>query len=310
MEDKDMAQLIKLKDYISRYEWNAYRYPSQYIRLKQENWEKLYDIWLDRDNTMEKQSTTGKKTSSFTKFRPFMKQNDESEDIVTTADLLPATETELKQYFLNKLLPFQIRWATSTVTDVSFTDQDYQYDNTLKYFLQRFPDIYLLMYYPIFNIKNAPVDGEIILISPFGLDIISLLEFDEETIIMAGDDRTWKIENEYEEKTIISPLIALKRTEHIIKRILYTEQVEFPINKIVLSRTNHIVFSSEPYQTKIIGKLQHERWFKEKRELKSSLKGEQLKTIEALLKYCLTTSIKRPEWEEELSIMTDDREEY
>lgn len=305
-----MAQLIKLKDYISRYEWNAYRYPSQYIRLKQENWEKLFELWLERDNVMEERPTDSGKTSGFAKFRPFMKQNDEPEDVVTTADLLPTTETGLRQYFLNKLLPFQIRWATSTVTDVSFTDQDYRNDETLKYFLQRFPDIYMLMYYPIFNIKHAPVDGEIILINPFGIDIIHLLEFDEETVIMAGDDRTWNIETKNREETIISPLIALKRTDHIIKRILYTEQVEFPVNKIVLSRTNHIVFSSEPYQTKIIGKFQHDQWFKNKRELKSSLKGDQLKAIEALLKYCLTTSIKRPEWEENESIMMDDREEY
>lgn len=305
-----MAQLIKLKDYISRYEWNAYRYPSQYIRLKQENWEKLYQLWLSRDNIIEDELTATKKTTSFSRLKSFMKQEDGLDDVITTADLLPTTESELKQYFLNKLLPFQMRWATSTVADVSFTDKDYQYDATLKYFLQRFPDIYLLMYYPIFNIKNAPVDGEIILISPIGIEVIYLLEDSEEATIMAGDDRTWKIEKGNHEKIIISPLIALKRTEHIIKRILHTEQVKFPIKKMVLSRTNNIVFSSEPYQTKIIGKFQYDKWFSEKRSLRSSLKGDQLKASEALLKYCLTTSIKRPEWQEEVSTHSDDREEY
>lgn len=304
-----MAQLIKLKDYISRYEWNAYRYPSQYIRLKNENWKKLYQLWLDRDNIVAGESTDTEKPSGFSKLKSFMKQENEPEDVVTTADLLPATEQELKQYFLNKLLSFQMRWATSTVTDVSFTDKDYQYDANLKYFLQRFPDIYFLMYYPIFNIKNASIDGEIILISPIGIEIICLLEEDQEATIMAGDDRTWKVETGMSERTIISPLLALKRTEHMIKRILNTEQVEFPVEKIVLSRTNNIVFSSEPYQTKIIGKYQYEKWFMDKRQLRSSLKGDQLKTTEALLKYCLTTSIKRPEWEEEVSILSDDREE-
>src|SRR5690625_2698521 len=309
MGDEDLAQLIKLKDCISRYEWNAYRYPSQYIRLKQEKWEKLYHLWLDREQMIDEETIADKKRSNFAKFRLFMKPNDEPEHIVTSADILPSTEAELRQYFLNKLLPFQIRWATSTVTDVSFTDKDYQYDDTLKYFLQRFPDIYLLMYYPIFNIKNAPIDGEVILISPFGIEVIHLLEFSDEAIITAGDERTWQVEIEGREDTIISPLISLKRTEHIIKRILYTEQIEFPIRKVILSQTNHINFSSEPYQTKIIGKFQHAKWFKEKRSLKSSLKGDQLKVVEALLKYCLTTSMKRPEWDENVSMM-DDREEY
>ncbi len=43
-----MAQLVKLYDYISRYEWNTYRYPTQFIRLKQENWKKLYNRWVDK----------------------------------------------------------------------------------------------------------------------------------------------------------------------------------------------------------------------------------------------------------------------
>lgn len=42
-----MAQLIKLQDYISRYEWDTYRYPAQYIRQKKEQWERFYSEWLD-----------------------------------------------------------------------------------------------------------------------------------------------------------------------------------------------------------------------------------------------------------------------
>lgn len=308
--DPAMAQLIKLRDYISRYEWNTYRYPSQYIRLKQENWEKLYEQWNNREEVISEELSETKKMSRFSKFKLFKRQEDGLTNVVTTHDSLPPTEEGLKQYFLDKLFPFQMRWATSTVTDVSFIDRDYQEDEHLKYFLQRFPDIYLLMYKPIFNIKNAAVDGEIILISPFGIDIIYMLEHDDEAIIMAGDDRAWKVEKNHTEKTIISPLIALKRTEHLINSILHTEHLEFPVRKMVLSRTNHIVFASEPYQTKIVGKHQYDDWFMAKRRLSSSLKGDQLKVAEALLKYCLTTSMKRPEWEDEANIFSDDREEF
>jgi len=44
-----MAQLIKLYDYIWRYEWNMYRYPSQYIRLKKDKWKDLHNDWIDRE---------------------------------------------------------------------------------------------------------------------------------------------------------------------------------------------------------------------------------------------------------------------
>jgi hypothetical protein len=40
-----MGQLIKLADYISRYQRDAFHYPGQYIRLKQENWKSLVKKW-------------------------------------------------------------------------------------------------------------------------------------------------------------------------------------------------------------------------------------------------------------------------
>jgi hypothetical protein len=36
-----MAQLIKMQDYISRYEQDIYRYPTQFARLKKQQWDKL-----------------------------------------------------------------------------------------------------------------------------------------------------------------------------------------------------------------------------------------------------------------------------
>ena len=34
-----MGQLIKLQDYISRYELDIYKYPARFIRLKRKQWE-------------------------------------------------------------------------------------------------------------------------------------------------------------------------------------------------------------------------------------------------------------------------------
>lgn len=296
-----MAQLIKLQDYVSRYEWNAYRYPTQYIRLKQENWQKLHYLWrnpLEAADTDEQESE--EKKSTFEKWKAFMtRSNIREEEEPNETNNLPKTEEQLKHYFLDNLYPFQLKWATSTVTDVSFMDKRFEKDANLKYFLQRFPDTYLVMYYPIFFIKNAPIEGELILISPIGIEIIYLVEEEPNVKILAGDDRTWGKETGEVQSKILSPLLALKRTEQIVKRILASENVEFPIKKIVLSRSNHIVFHTEPYNTKIIGKLEYDEWFNAKRKLVSPLKNGQLKVIDRLLKHCQSTSVKRPEWEEE-----------
>ncbi|WP_430784681.1 NERD domain-containing protein [Virgibacillus flavescens] len=297
-----------MQDYVSRYEWNAYRYPSQYIRLKQENWQKLHYLWSNPEEEPE-ELESNESLSAFDKWKLFIKRDSVVEtDNAPEQEALPKTEEELKHYFLDKLFPFQLKWASSTVTSVSFIDKELERDDKLKYFMQRFPDTYLLMYYPIFSIKNIPVDGEIIFISPIGIEIIYLFDEPENVKIHAGDERTWEKEGTAKQSKILSPLITLKRTEKIVKQILATESIDFPIKKIVLSRKNHIVFHTEPYQTRIIGKLEYEKWFNEKRSLVSPLKSRQLKVIDTLLKHCQTTSMKRPEWEEDESTFTMDND--
>lgn len=289
-----MAQLIKLRDYISRYEEDIYRYPAQYIRVKHENWKKLYRLWgIERD---EQAATEESGHRIFTKWKQVFKHHETEAKQKEYA--LPATERELKQYFLDRLFPFQLKWASSTVMNVSFMDRNVESDPTLQYLLQRFPDTYFVMYYPVFKVQNTSIDGEIIFISPMGIEIIYLLENGYDTIY-AVDNRTWMLSSEHEQKTFVSPLIALKRTEKIIKSILKKQDMEFPVNKTVLSRTNRIRLVNESYNLHIIDKSSYEQWFQEKRQFISPLKSRQLKTAEIFLRQCQTTSVKRPEWEEE-----------
>ncbi|WP_234402372.1 NERD domain-containing protein [Oceanobacillus damuensis] len=241
--------------------------------------------------------------SRFSKLKNKLKRSQEPEPVEETkqepseyADL-PDTEAELKQYFLDKLFRFQMKWATTTVTETSFVNGDYYDDPLLKYMMQRFPDTYLIMYFPIFAIKKAPIETEILLISPIGIEIIHFLEKSPDTVIMAGDERSWTLEKGNEYTKILSPLIALKRSEKLINSILSSYSIDFPIKKTVLSRTNSIVYATEPYNTKLIGQKNYADWFQEKRQLSSPLKSTQLKTAEALLKTCQTTSMKRPEWD-------------
>lgn len=296
-----MAQLIKLLDYISRYESNPFHYPGQYIRLKQENWIKINQLW-ENENESELKNVKAfpkeiTKGNTF-KWNPF-KKNEINETDLPFIRTLPKSKKQLTQHFLNQLYPLQLKWATSTITHESFTDKKFQYDDRLKYFLQRFPDIYLVMYYPIFNIKKAPIDGEIILISPVGIEIISLINKDLGASIIAVNDRTWTIEEGRAQNNIISPLISLKRTEQIVKSILKTHNIDFTVHKTVLSQNNHIMYSTAPYQTNIIGKRDYDKWFEAKRNLNSSLKSVQLRAIEALLHHCQTTAVHRPEWKKD-----------
>ena len=67
-------------------------------------------------------------------------------------------------------------WATSTLVDKSFINKKYYYDERLKYFLQRFPDTYLVLYQPVFKLKKATIEVDTILISPTEVWCITFVE--------------------------------------------------------------------------------------------------------------------------------------
>ncbi|HLR14985.1 MAG TPA: nuclease-related domain-containing protein [Bacillota bacterium] len=302
-----MAQLVKIFDCISRYEWNPYRYPSQFIRLKQENWRKLYALWQDQPEEFEEENEEAGTIQRLFQWSGFFKKE---EDVPEEVDAIhPLSEMELKKHFLQKLLPIQMKWATSTVSDVSFIDEHVQDDERLTYFLQRFPDIYLVMFFPLFQIKDATFDAEIILIGPLGIEIIYMLDEEAGATIYADEERTWTVEKNYTKKKMLSPLLTLKRNEHIIKGMLQARGIEIPIHKTVLARNHMIVSNHEPYQTRIVGMHEYEKWFQEKRNIQAPLKHLQLQALETLLMYCVTTSVRRPEWKKDEDVSFKDMHE-
>lgn len=298
----NLAQLIKLRDYVSRYEINPFHYPTQFIRLKRDNWGKLVEQWeKENEAEVEAELESDKSFDGKSTFRwnPFNTKKERVEDPVIFKRNLPSSKDQLRKYFLNQLFPFQLKWATSTLTQVSYTDKKHYFDQRLKFFLQHFPDIYLVMYYPIFNIKKAPVDLDIIIISPIGIEIVTILNEEPGSTIIASDERTWYVEKDQGTKKIISPVISLKRTEHIVESILQAYNLSFAIHKTVLCERSQFIYYQEPYKISLIGEKEYKEWYEGKRRLSGSLKGLQLKVMGALLDHCLSTSVRRPEWEKD-----------
>lgn len=303
-----MAQLVKLIDYVTRYELQPFHYPAQYIRLKQDKWHQLLESWEYENEgmpTIEGTDDVSVKAMKKSMFKwPFFQRKVEVEEETPFERTLPYGKEQLIQHFLNDLFPFQLKWATSTISHVSFTERAHQYDRVLKGLLQRLPDIYLLMYYPIFNIQQAPVEGEIILISPIGVEVVTLVEESYDATVYVSNERSWQVAGGGIEKKMISPLIALKRTEQIVRSVLNHYDIDIQVTKTILSEQNHFMYDTAPYQTKVIGRDRFTSWLEEKKALHSPLKNIQLKAMEALLKKCQTTSMLRPEWERQ----TDDFE--
>src|SRR5699024_12495892 len=90
-----------------------------------------------------------KKKSLFSKLSPFRKKVKKEETELTSDKLedFPKTEDELRRYFLNQLYPFQLNWATSSISHVSFMNRKYDQEAELDSILKRFPAMYLVVNY-------------------------------------------------------------------------------------------------------------------------------------------------------------------
>ncbi len=321
-----MAQLIKLQDYVSRYENDLYRYPSQFVRLKKQQWEKLKQQWenpedevttvfeeqhekLDRPSfksrifSLIKRQQAEQEEEEFHSWSTSREQNDEEMHF----ELNNKVETieDLKKLFLDLIFDFQLRWASSTVSQKSYVDHSFYHDEKLKYLLQRFPDNILLFYYPILKIKNAPVELDVVFITPTALWCIHFIEEEDEMVFIGSNERFWTKKKGNTEKKVLNPLISLNRMEKLLMQIFKTHEVDFPIKKLVLSRNGYIDFPQVPYGIQLLDKRTHEEWFQQQRSISSPIKSMQLKSAQALIHYCETTSFRRMHREEPLKVNED-----
>lgn len=315
-----MGQLIKLQDYVSRYEQDIFSYPPRFVRLKKQQWEKTLLTW---ENGVEPNAYIAEpvvpdwyeeeKEPFLSRLKGFLKKGksgnsvaeqeenveEQEESSFSFAPIMTShsdSKEELKQHFLEQLFKFQMKWASTTIAEKSFVTKSYYYDEQLKYFLQRFPDTFLVLYNPIFLLKKAPVELEIILVTPTEVWCLSFLEMEDLAVFVGSNERFWTKRNQEKEEKVLNPLLALNRTEKIVKQILNMYDNQLPIRKAVLTRNGYIDYPNAPYDTQFIEKRNYEKWFQQMRGNRTPLKHVQLKAAQVLLQYCQTTSIRRLEW--------------
>lgn len=327
-----MAQLIKLQDYVSRYEQDIYRYPSQFIKLKKQQWDKIKAAYLageleqlfsqSYETELADQIQDEEKRNIFHKVKGLFRRS-KAEDI--EEEIIPPTEEdnifslhipadttsldELKHTFLNQLLRFQMKWGSSTIHEKSFIDSSFFLDEKLRFFLQRFPDTFLVMYKPVFRLKNAPVEVDVIVLTPTDAWCITFLEAEEDAAFIGSSEKFWlRKHHKYIDKKVLNPFLSVNRMGKIVSQLFDLYEVSLPIKKVVLSRDGYIDYPLAPYDIEMIDKRSFPIWFEKMRKVSVPLKHQQLKGAQALLEYCQTTSTRRIEWEIAEEVFVEDHE--
>lgn len=308
-----MGQLIKLQDYVSRYEQDIYHYPTQYIQLKKQQWAKVHAAFQsgmlhEVYEASEVEEWIPEKVGLLTKIKNVIRKKEiQTEEVATkqqnqnaldfTLSVIPQNIDELKLAFLEQLFQFQMKWATSTIRERSFVDFSYSEDERLKFLLQRFPDTFLVMYKPIFQLKKASIEADIIILTPTAAWCVGFLETEDDTVFVGRQEKFWIMRHHQSgEKKFLNPCISLQRTEWMMKQIFSIYDIELPIKKAIISRNGYIdVAGLHDYS--LFDKKTFPAWFQSMRRLSSPLKGQQLKASEALLDYSLTTSTMRMMWD-------------
>ena len=331
-----MAQLVKLQDYISRYQIDLARYPTQFVRLKKGQWDRtkrdwhngtMMTKWEHVDETEDIVIVEQQEKTKFSMLRKFFKGEPEKvyieEEQQPTTDILndlneeeipeedsqltfepnivynPKTEDELKRAFLDQFFHFQLKWASSTLREKSYVDPKFLRDTFLRNILQSLPDSYLVFYYPVLRLKKAPIELDIIIMAPTECIIIKMLEQENQAVYVADGDRFWTKKIGKIDRKILNPIIELNRTETIVKQLLQSDDVDIPVRKVLLSRNGYIDYPGAIYGIQIVDKRNFMDWFMTLKRSSSPMKHMQMKASQAIIKHAETTSFHRDIWQAE-----------
>ncbi|MBO2536080.1 nuclease-related domain-containing protein [Rummeliibacillus suwonensis] len=329
-----MAQLVKLQDYVSRYQNDLKRYPTQFVRLKKIQWERMKKDWASgeeipqwdheeleekthknflqrilsfnrkkKEDHEEEDMDIGDKEDFLDQIsEELSKQQQDEEEIQEESNAFmfqptifyyPQTIEELKKMYVDQLFQFQIKWASSTLREKSYVDSKYYRDSLLRAFTQRLPDSYLLFYYPIFQVKKAPVEMGILLLTPTDCFCIQVLEEEFQAVFVGDSSRFWEKKVGKIDKKVLNPLIGLNRMESIVKQIFKKNTIDLPIRKVVLSRNGYIDYPGSSYSVEFVDKRKYSDWFARLKKNHSPMKLMQFKAAQYLLNNVQTTSYHR-----------------
>ncbi|ARK23807.1 hypothetical protein SporoP37_03235 [Sporosarcina sp. P37] len=312
-----MAQLVKLADYISRYENDLTRYPTQFIRLKRYQWKRIknqweygLDLYAEQAVTVSEDVKGNEKwySSLFGKWRR-RKEGDlaeQSAETVAETDLeehdlefqasipgRPSSKEQLKKEYRDQLFQFQLKWASSTLYDRSRVDPKYYSDLLLKQLTLRLPDSFLLFYYPIVKVNKAPVELDIILLAPTACYCITVLEDERMAAYIGSGERFWLKKFGEEEVKVLNPTIALSRMEKVLSSFFKASKVELPIKKLIISRNGYIDYPGTPFEITTIDRKNYEQWLEKLSSNPSPMKHTQFKAAQAILDHAQTTAMSR-----------------
>ncbi len=323
-----MAQLVKMLDYVSRYELDLSRYTTQFIRLKRSQWERMKRQWdhgvdlagWQHGEEADSQAETaaaetaaenperGKRFFTLTRFLPFRKTENETaagnadtaagvqeEKLQFTPSIVtqPRSVQQLRNLYIDQLFHFQLKWASSTLTEWSNVDGKYMRDKLLRELIGDLPDSFLVFYYPVLKLKKAPVELELIILTPVECLCITVLDGKDGSVFTGSGDRFWAEKISDRESKVLNPTISLNRMAKIVSGLFAAEGIDFPIRKVLLTKDSYLDFPNAAVDLLEVDRRNYSKWFDKMKKLSVPMKSKQFKAAQTIFNVCQTTAASR-----------------
>lgn len=255
-----MAQLIKIRQCISRYQVDLLRYANRYI-------------WLKNRRQVAWEEKQGRGAGSG--------RNQAYEQ---------GRDAEL---FNSWLFDMQMEWATRTAEEQSECPDDVSGQLWLRMVLSRINDLSFLMYEPVLDAQTAAVQLDSLLITNDTVWCVRSLSGEKGSVFQGVSERKWREITTGSDRELLSPIISLRRTKAVIQAYLKNRDIDMATEAVVFAPDSFIEFVQETADISFVDSRNAASWFDRMSRHSLLMKKNQIAVAEALLADCETIADSR-----------------
>ncbi len=252
-----MAQLIKLRQCVSRYEVDLRRYANRFIWLKN----RRLNEW---------------------------KQRAESS---TLQDL--DHQVKLGKEFTAWLYRIQLDWATRTSDQRSSCPEEIEGAEWIKRLLGEVNDIAFLIYRPVLLTQSAAVQLDSLIITNDTIWCVKPMSGENGSVFQEVSGRKWKEIVSGGEREVLNPLISLNRTRAVVDAFLKNRGIGMKIVSTAYAPDSYIEFVHEDAGESFVDFRNEREWFEMLSQHSLLMKRVQIEAAEALLNHFETIASPR-----------------
>ncbi|WP_332238974.1 hypothetical protein [Sporolactobacillus sp. KGMB 08714] len=264
MDERSMAQMIKIRQCVSRYQIDLPGYAGRFVWLKSR---RLAEWKEERGLQDTDRSLSGAKDTT-----------------------LPADPERL---FYEWLFEEQLDWATRTADKHSPCPNEVHGQNWLKKILRAVNDVSFVLYCPVLLSKSAAVQLDSLLITNDTIWCIKPLIGEEGSVFQEVSARKWREILTGSVRERLNPLISLVRTESVVSSLMSNLGIKMKTAGAVFAPESYIEFVHRKPDIRCIDLRSKRDWYEELSAHSLMLKKEQITAAETLLAHSETDAEMR-----------------